>query len=1562
MKGLICRSLLLGSLLSLVPISTTASDVKEVSPGVFEWTIQAPALDAISIDKNGIEIHGWNVSVDGNGFKVPVLSKLVYTHGEEPTVRIHEGSFTELHLHHQMSALKEQVKGLNLSPGPHTLNSRNDRIHIEFIGKEGTKSLWAVSYFGAQLDPIQALGKVPSDPITLNIRSGIENGDASQRNELFLNRPRENRNLSRPVTTGLGIGKIKFHVLRDGIYRIYFDDIQDLDGVHDQPISSRSLRLFNRGEEQPLFVEDGRDGVFDRGDFFDFIGKQNYFSGSTQHYDPFSDINVYWLDWGDAKGRRFVEESGALVSNNAVQPTSFWDVAHLEEDIIFDRLGRVDTDKPTITRDHYFWSSVNSGQNVEVDFFLPDPARGSSENIEVEVGLHGLTYSEGDGLGGEHTIYAFINDNSIGNASWTQQEEYTLVSPRSLNLSHNILSSSGQNTLEVFAPVSTQAGVYDRIVVNWLELGYERLLRAQGDRLRFRKSHLNPSTNLEFELTGFHSPNMVIYKESLSKITGYQIREVWDSGGQSFNLVFQDEVSDATPDYWTSTVDSLMQPVFSIADTLADLRNQDGDFIIITTPDLVYQFEEYVAFKQSEGWDPIVVSLSDIFDEFNYGLKSPFAIKSFLRYANNYWPAEPSHVMLVGDASINPQNEKRDVTLQNVPTFYMQTFAWGAAEADYWYTLINGDDYVPDLSIGRLPVGDRAELEATLAKLIRYQGELPNGSWQNEIITIAGFETTFKTQSENILKREVPEGIMPSRVFIDRNSEGDIFWGDTDSLIDLWNDGKLLINFLGHGGGAVWADRSLFVREDVALLDEETPPALVTSMTCFTGSFAQTEGLGEVVVTGSPTGAIGWLGSSGVGWLINDYLMIQPMMRRLLEEDRTVGEIMNTARIEYFIAPAATASDGTDLRPSMLFQYNYLGDPTTKLRLAQKSDLLESSQSIYDQDDQISIQTSANASGTLKILPINADGKPWWTHPQEIEISGGESFQIDQEPIIYNSDSTNILQPKRGMGRVIYTLDQGLNETTLQGYVPYGISSDWIEHQPLTANSIAQNPNFDLTARPHTEAGSTDSMTITFSGGLTQTFNMVQSNDWWVTPSTMVIPRTDRKTYYYFTAFEDGSDLLRSESYRLYVPAAVSTAVTDLRVTAKGKYTGVEIAYSLVGSESAQAELSYQDSSANFKQSLTSNVSLKKGNNKLFVPSYFGSGAVHASAVLNTIGDDDRSDDSLSMVLTGNYFQILPGKGFSFDGISVDTLFLWTSDRLLASAVDTAWLKLEISEALQSTDGILFKPGEHSYSLELLSDQVLAQLQTNETIFMRHPRIDSWELLDGSGGITTLNPSGVIARGDKRSTTGPETSLMLEGQLFFDGDYITDDTRIDIIGEDADGFTWKHSDIELLVNGDQLEVDLGDTTREARIMGVSADLQLNSGTHDISFRMRDALDNWSELTSITAVVASEARIVDYGNFPNPFQGETQIIYELTQPLEDVQIEIFTLAGYKVITIDEFDARVGISLGAIGYHEVPWNGRDRNDDFVANGVYFYRIKGALDGETLYGPIGKMVKNR
>ena len=1540
--------LILGSFLSADSVQRTASTGNANSQFEIIWSIDIPNIDDIGIATDGLEYSGWNQTVLENGFRIPVKSKMVFTLTGPPIIDFDLGITRSLPMPVLQLAQMDQAKGMELHTAP-SYPLSNDMVSLKHIKNTGGYQLWAVNVRGAQFNDVNDQLIIPQH-ITVNIMTDISTPNQPQNEELYLNHysHTSNRILSGTIS-GLGHGKLKLHVLKDGIYRIYYDSLSQMDDFPADQIGSRSLILKEQGEEQAIHVNDHGDDIFNAGDYFDFIGRQKYFDGESQYYDAFSDINVYWLDWGGSDGLRFVEESGALVDLSPVRPTTFWDRIHIEEDNDFERLGQVDTDMPSITRDHYFWESVNSGVTKEVNYFLPNPFRGSSENLQVSLGLHGLTYSETAGEVKSHTLYAFMNDYSIGDGSWTQQEEYVLTSPSALNLSHNILAANGDNTLAIFAPVSTEPGNYDKIVLNWIEIGYEHLLNAHENQLRFRKSFINPSTNLEYEIQGFQSHELVLYKEGLSKITGFTIRENWDADEPEYSLVFQDEASDATPDYWAASQEGILQPLKSIIDTTALLREQDADMIVITIPQFMEDMEPYLEFKRSEGWNPIAVSVADIYDEFNWGIHSPLAIKSFLRYANNHWSSHPEYAVLFGDAISNPQQTKRDTRIQNIPTFYMQTYGWGAAEADYWYSLINGDDYLPDIHIGRIPCNNIEDLNTSITKLINYGSGENFGTWQNELITIAGFDATFKTQSQSILRNTVPKAYMPSRIFIDRDSEGQIFWGDTDSLIEHWNHGKLLINFLGHGGGAVWADRSLFVRDDINYLDEDTPPAFVTSMTCFTASFAQTRGLGEVVVSESPAGAIGWFGSSGGGWIINDYLMIQPLMRRLLEDDKTVGEIINIARMEYFLA-----NSGYDyLKPSMLFQYNYLGDPTTRLLRPEMHVSLVSEKSIYEPTEQLNLTYVGNISGDINLLPINANNQPWWSLPQSYPTQPNSNFIISQEA-----------SAQAGMGRTIFTLDRGESESSVQGYAAYSISSDWFEHQSPSAEVLSQSPIIPIRVKFHSSTVEADSILLILSGSNQGRIELTRDGEWWELADTTRLSAGTTTTYYSFSAFTAGAHIQTSNTFTLYLPRDITLSISDLRVGAKDGLIGVFLDYSMSGLDTTTAALHVEAALSGGAEITDKTVEIHEGNNSVFHPVIFGADTVEVVASLIILNDGELTDNDITRVLTTEYYQILPGIGITFDGHSADTLGLWSSGNISIDQADTSWVRIRpFNETISALPGVTLYQGSMIYLFEPSNRDLTFRVKSNKQLFRMDLNLSAWEYIEQVQANTyLLNGAGLIAMGQKQDYTGPEVSMMIEGQLFFDGDYLLESSHLNLLAEDENGFSWTPEDVKVSVDGSPLEPQLGDTTLSGQILSATVALELEVGEHEISYQMSDALGNWSEEISISGVVAGEAAIYDYGNFPNPFEGETLIIYELTQPLDDVAIEIFTLSGYKLHTIDLFSARVSIDLGAIGYHEVPWNGRDRSDDFVANGVYFYRIKGRLGDEEILGPVGKMVKNR
>ena len=77
--------------------------------------------------------------------------------------------------------------------------------------------------------------------------------------------------------------------------------------------------------------------------------------------------------------------------------------------------------------------------------------------------------------------------------------------------------------------------------------------------------------------------------------------------------------------------------------------------MIIGHRNFLDSIEPLRALRQSQGWRLAVVDVDDIFDEFNYGHKSPYAVRDFLRFATAQWALAPRFALLVGHASHDPR-------------------------------------------------------------------------------------------------------------------------------------------------------------------------------------------------------------------------------------------------------------------------------------------------------------------------------------------------------------------------------------------------------------------------------------------------------------------------------------------------------------------------------------------------------------------------------------------------------------------------------------------------------------------------------------------------------------------------------------------------------------------------------------------------------------------------------------------------------------------------------------------------------------------------------------------
>jgi hypothetical protein len=89
----------------------------------------------------------------------------------------------------------------------------------------------------------------------------------------------------------------------------------------------------------------------------------------------------------------------------------------------------------------------------------------------------------------------------------------------------------------------------------------------------------------------------------------------------------------------------------------------------------------------------------------------------------------------------------------------------------------------------------------------------------------------------------------------------------------------------------------------------------------------------------------------------------------------------------------------------------------------------------------------------------------------------------------------------------------------------------------------------------------------------------------------------------------------------------------------------------------------------------------------------------------------------------------------------------------------------------------------------------------------------------------------------------------------------------------------------------------------------------------------------------------------YSNYPNPFNPETEIKFDLPEPAR-VKIVIYDLLGREIVNL--FDG-----MKEAGYHSVRWNSGNQRGNKLSSGIYFCRINLRGESGQQYNKVLKML---
>jgi hypothetical protein len=233
---------------------------------------------------------------------------------------------------------------------------------------------------------------------------------------------------------------------------------------------------------------------------------------------------------------------------------------------------------------------------------------------------------------------------------------------------------------------------------------------------------------------------------------------------------------------------------------------------------------------------------------------------------------------------------------------------------------------------------------------------------------------------------------------------------------------------------------------------------------------------------------------------------------------------------------------------------------------------------------------------------------------------------------------------------------------------------------------------------------------------------------------------------------------------------------------------------------------------------------------------------------------------------------------------------------------------------------------------------------------------------DGTGFTSEIRIMGADSSAGN-DTQGPTLKIALGNRSFRSGDVVDDHPTLIVDLHDSSGINTSTASIghriEAWINNTTESVDLTDhytsTLDDFRNGTVQMSLSnLPPGRNTIRIRAWDSFNNSATAETYFEVASSsQLSITDVFNYPNPFSDETSFTFRHNQQSSlDVDVKIYTIAGRMIqnlhtVTNGEMMVRV------------PWDGRDRDGDRVANGVYLYKvIVRTIDGAYGSEALGKM----
>ncbi|MFZ5981608.1 MAG: type IX secretion system sortase PorU [Candidatus Zixiibacteriota bacterium] len=677
----------------------------------------------------------------------------------------------------------------------------------------------------------------------------------------------------------------KIYVNETGLYRITGSQLSAA-GVSLTGLQADSIRIFNSGglklslfneeprpefEEIAIVVEDGGDGLFGNNDYILFYGESLnrwlFEAGSSISHtnNQVASENVYWLCTSgtfEMPPVRMAVEN-ATPSGTETDITSSWRWVRVEQDIF------LAPDDDGHLRDYYrwYWS-----KDTLVTFSVSTPAAIPGDSAYVYIKAR---------TSGSLSVIDYVNlkINGVTGLDKNCTRFECVYSTEAL--------VDGLNSVELqltpIRPEPSRLSPY----LDYLDISYSAYLEPSNGKLDMIFGDLSGQYRIIINDNFSSAPLLIDLTDPRQpfRLTGYQR----SAGMLYFSAVF--EAGSHNRFYCADPTLALSPEAVTAETAFANLRETDRqvDLFIVTPRVFANRLDEYVQYREDDGYAVEIVTVEDIMDNFSYGVYDPVAIRDFLKFAYENSPdPKPSSVLFVGDANF----DFLDKLETGVPN-YVPLMLHEYSQVDYTY---NDDNYVyfgeygvldedtsfifhPDrgyeMMTARWPVSSVSQINVIIDKIMNYESPANFGFWRNNVTLVAddAYEGTTNTyqyfhagDTDTLAREHIPRHFNIEKIYLwdyplVNREKPEV----NDKIVESINDGTLIVNYVGHGNANVWAHEHVFQRQsDLPRLTNLEMLPLVVAASCEIGFIdnPKSEGMGEDFLTWTNGGAIGVLAAT----------------------------------------------------------------------------------------------------------------------------------------------------------------------------------------------------------------------------------------------------------------------------------------------------------------------------------------------------------------------------------------------------------------------------------------------------------------------------------------------------------------------------------------------------------------------------------------------------------------------------------------------------------------------------------------------------------------------------